>query len=40
VKKDLKIIQERKGPLQSQERDGWTMLKITGTKRLLEPGKK
>jgi hypothetical protein len=40
VKKVFKIIPEGKGPLESQERDGWTMLKITRTKRVLEVGEK
>jgi hypothetical protein len=34
VKKTFKIIPEEKSPLDSQERGDWTMLKITGTKRL------
>ena len=33
VKKAFKIIPEEKGRLESQERDGWTMLKITRTQR-------
>jgi len=40
VKKAFKIIPEGKGPLEIQERDGWTMLKITRAKRVLEVGGK
>jgi len=34
------IIPEEKGPLESQERICWTLLKTTRTKRVLEAGEK
>jgi hypothetical protein len=36
--KNFKIIPEGKHPLERQDRDSWTMLKITRTKWMLEVG--
>jgi hypothetical protein len=36
LKEVFKIFPGEKGPLESQETNGWTMLKIIRTKRVLE----